>query len=63
VRAQSAIWEEYKREAEQLDERFQAVLDDRKQKRAELVRGRQRSLSSPMFVPPRQPPPPAAPLS
>ena len=36
--AQSAIWEEYKREAEQLDERFQAVLDDRRQKRTELVR-------------------------
>lgn len=36
--AQSAIWEEYKKEADALDKKLTKVLEDRRAKREELVR-------------------------
>lgn len=49
---QSTIWEEYRTEADALDKKVTAVLDERKAKRAELVRARAAQTPAPFTLQP-----------
>ena len=53
---QSAIWEEYKKEADALDKKLTKVLEDRRAKREELVRILPHPLASNVLASARSPP-------